>query len=719
MAVEISNRVSPEAKADIRELERKIGEFHNETIPEDKFKAYRLTRGVYGQRQSGVHMFRTKLPYGKITSEQLRRLAEISEKYATGNLHLTTRQNIQLHYVKLDDSPSVWTELSDVGLTAREACGNTVRNVTASAIAGIDPDEPFDTTPYAHATFQYFLRNPLNQDMGRKVKMAFSSSSLDSAFAYFHDFGFIPKVKNENGKEIRGFKVLVGGGLGAQSIIAPVAYDFLPEDQIIPFMEAALRVFDRYGERAKRFKARMKFLVKDLGLEAWMQLVDEERLSIKSKSFVVDRNLVPETKIPNKPVEVPADLQPNDQKQYEQWLRTNVFEQKQKGYYGVNLRVLKGDISHTKALQLADTIDKYAADDIRVTVNQGLLLRFVKKESFVALFNELDDLGFANPGFDTIQDITVCPGTDTCALGVTNSMGLAVVLEDILKKEYDHLSDERNIKIKMSGCMNACGQHMAAQIGFHGSSIKVGELVAPSMQIILGGGVDPDGTGQIGDKIIKLPTKRIPDALRTILEDYNERAVDGEYFNQYYRRIGKKHFYDLLKTLGDKSTFQPNEYQDWGQVENYTPEIGVGECAGVMVDLIGAIIKDADIKIADASNSLAQENYVNAIYESYTASIIAAKALLLSKDVACNTQIVIMKDFDEHFVESGLFSFGEKSFSETLLIMKHHEPTKEFATKYLNQAKEFLGKVANYRTEQQKKSLNIDDKSVIENYYKA
>ena len=554
---------------------------------------------------------------------------------------------------------------------------------------------------------------------GRKIKIAFSSSSLDSAFAYFHDFGFIPKVKMENGQEIRGFEVLVGGGLGAQSIIAPTAYEFLAEDQIIPFMEAGLRVFDRYGERAKRFKARMKFLVKELGLEAWMKLVDEERLAINSKSYTIDRDLVPETKVSNRQVEIGENLQPNDQNQFDQWLRTNVFEQKQEGYYGVYLRVLKGDISHTKALQLADVFDKYAADDIRITVNQGLVLRYVKEESFVALFNELDDLGFANPGFDTIQDITVCPGTDTCALGVTNSMGLAVVLEDVLKKEYEHLSDERNIKIKMSGCMNACGQHMAAQIGFHGSSIKVGDLVAPSMQIILGGGVDPGGTGQIGDKIIKLPTKRIPDALRTILQDYEERAINGEYFNQYYRRLGKKHFYDTLKGLGDKSSFQPNEFQDWGHVENFVPEVGVGECAGVMVDLVGSIVKDAEDKLKDAAASLHRENYVNGIYEAYTASIIAAKALLLSKDVACNTQAGIMKDFDEHFVQPGTFSFNNKNFTDWLLSMKTNEPTKGFAETYLSQVQEFLSSVNNYRSEQQKRSSNIDDKSVIENYYKA
>lgn len=710
MSVNISERVSEAASKDIRELETKIESFINDEIPEDKFKAYRLTRGVYGQRQAGVQMFRTKLPYGKITVEQLYALANVSQKYATGNLHLTTRQNIQLHYVKLTDSPKVWAELADVNVTAREACGNTVRNITASSNAGIDPEEPFDVSPYAHGMFEYFLRYPVCQDMGRKIKIAFSASERDSAFTYFHDWGFIPKI--QDGKI--GFKVVVGGGLGGQSIVAPTAYEFLEADKIVPFVEAGLRVFDRYGERAKRHKARMKFLIKEIGLEEWMALVEKEQKAIKYQSYPLDGSFNAGTPAEEKDR---GEAKVEDTKKYIQWLGSNVFEQKQKGFYGVNIKILKGDIDHNQARRFAPIVKEFAADDIRVTVNQGLLLRFVRKNDLPYLFNALDEIGYAEPGFDTILDITTCPGTDTCALGVTNSMMLAKVLEDVLKEEYEGLINDPNIKIKMSGCMNSCGQHMAAQIGFHGSSIKVDDLVAPAMQIILGGGVDPNGEGFIGEKIIKLPTKRIPDSLRILLNDYEEKGIDGEYFNQYFRRLGKKHFYDLLKGLGDKSSFVAHEFIDWGMTENFTPEVGVGECAGVTYDMVSTILKDAEVKYNLSVSFLAENKNAEAIYETYTSFIITAKALLLGIDVACNTHIKILEDFDTHFASKGVFkTLNGNLFSETVLVIQDNEPTNDFAKEYVAQLSRFLEEVKVYKNISSK---NDENKKVIDNYYKA
>ena len=255
---------------EIQKLKSKIIDFQLGKVDEEKFRLFRLTRGVYGQRQQGVQMIRTKIPYGKLTIDQLLKIADASELYSTGNLHITTRQNIQLHHVRLVDSPKVWESLNEANVTLMEACGNTVRNITASAIAGIDPNEPFDVSPYVKAFFTHFLNNPIGNDMGRKIKIAFSSSDTDSAFTYFHDIGFITKIRNENGIDKRGFKVVIGGGLGAQSLIAQTAYEFLPEEDILQFSEAIIRVFDRYGEREKRFKARMKFLIKSIGLEKFL-----------------------------------------------------------------------------------------------------------------------------------------------------------------------------------------------------------------------------------------------------------------------------------------------------------------------------------------------------------------------------------------------------------------------------------------------------------------
>lgn len=708
MAIKISENVSKENVKDIYELESKIQSFVNGEIPEDKFKHFRLTRGIYGQRQLGVQMFRIKLPAGRVSPQQFVRIAEIAQKYGSANLHITTRQDIQLHYVKVTDAPVIWTILCDVGVNSREACGNTVRNITASATAGVDKDEVFDVSSYAYEAYRFLLRNPVCQDMGRKIKLAYSSSEKDTAFTFLHDFGFIPKIVDGE----RGFKVVVGGGLGAQAILAQTAYEFLHEDQMIPFVEAGLRVFDRYGERTRRNKARMKYLIKDIGLEKFMELIELERKTLIAKSYTVDRNLITAGEAPEK-VEAP-EVMIHDENEYQDWLKTNVFEQKQEGFFGVYFKITNGDIKAPEALRIAAMVDKYASQDMRCTMNQGLLIKFVRPEYLPYIYSELKDMGFANPGFDSIADVTTCPGTDTCNLGVTNSMTLAKILEDVIQKEYRHLIFDSEIKIKMSGCMNSCGQHMAAQIGFHGSSIKVGQLVAPSMQVVLGGGVDNNGVGAVGDKIVKLPTKRIATALRMLLDDYEEFSLEGEYFNDYYQRQGKPYFYTLLKPLADTKLYTDDDFFDYGQDEHFVPEIGVGECAGVMYDMVGIILKDAEDKKKLAFELIDEGKFPEAIYNAYSGFIIGAKAILLSNDIECNTQIKIMRDFDEKMVGQGYFEFENSSFEETVLDLQNHEPTLEFANRYVASFETFLSKVISYR-----KSVIELDKIVVEAAYKA
>ncbi len=708
MTLNITENISKEAVKDIHELDAKIKSFINGEIPEDKFKLFRLTRGVYGQRQLGVQMYRIKLPAGRISPKQLVRIADLSEQYASANLHFTTRQDIQLHYVKVTDAPAILAGLEDVGVTSREACGNTVRNITASATAGVDKNEVFDISPYAYEAFRYLLRNPVNQDMGRKIKIAYSSSEHDTAYTFLHDFGFIPRIQDGQ----RGFKVVVGGGLGAQAILAQTAFEFLPEDQMIPFIEAGLRVFDRYGERTRRNKARMKFLVKELGLEKFLQLIQDEWKTLKVKSYTVDRNLITPGEAPEA-VEAPQVVIENEQG-YQDWLKTNVFEQKQEGLYGVFLKVTNGDIKPDQARRLAALAEKYASSDMRVTMNQGFLIKFVRPEYLPYVYSELKDMNLANIGFDSIADVTTCPGTDTCNLGVTNSMTLAQILEEVIEGEYRHLIFDSEIKIKMSGCMNSCGQHMAAQIGFHGSSIKVGQLVAPAMQVILGGGVDAQGVGSVGDKIVKLPTKRIATALRMLLDDYEDLSNEGEYFNDYYRRQGKQYFYALLKPLADTSLYTDDDFFDYGQDQHFIPEIGVGECAGVMFDMVGIILKDAEDKKGLAKQLIAEERYAEAIYHSYTGYIIGAKAILLSKDIECNTQIKIMKDFDEKIVATGIFPIENGTFESTVLEIQNHEPSLEFASEYVAGFENFLSKVISHR-----QAAIEADKVVVEAAYKA
>ena len=707
--------IKAEDQKDILELGHRITDFRTGKEDEERFRLYRLTRGVYGQRQFGVQMFRIKIPFGKVTAEQLIRIADVSEQYTNGNLHITTRQNIQLHFVKLEDSPAVWADLAEKNITAREACGNTVRNITGSARAGIDPNEPFDVSPYVQAAFEYFLRNPICQDMGRKIKIAFSSSEQDSAATYFHDFGFIPRIRLENGAEARGFKVVIGGGLGAVSVVAATVYEFLPEDQVIPFMEAGLRVFDRYGEREKRMKARMKFLVQKLGVETFMELVETERLAIKNKAVAVDWQDAQWLEIPV--VNVAPKVEPIYEQRYQTWVKTNVFPQKQAGYVGVQLRVVLGNIHAEEARALASLVRACAADDIRFTLNQGILLRFVRPESLPYLFNELVKLGLAEPGFDSTADITACPGSDTCALAVTNSTGLAKNLEDVIRTDYPELVTETNIKIKISGCMNSCGQHMAANIGFHGSSIKKGNLVVPAMQIVLGGGIDPTGKGFIADKIIKIPTKKVPQAVSFLLDDYETQQQDGEYFNDYFYRLGEKHFYNLLKPLAAVDNLEETDLFDWGQDYQYRQEIGVGECAAVMLDVVGMIVQDAQNKVNFAEEAIKAGIFADGIYHAYTAFVIGAKAMLLSKDVKCNTQKGIIDDFQKYYIETGDFGWS-LDFAEHVLRINQHEPTEDFANLYLKDAHDFVKNVIAIRSAQLNATNGVD-KQVIADYYKA
>ncbi|HOU46465.1 MAG TPA: HEPN domain-containing protein, partial [Chitinophagales bacterium] len=402
-----------------------------------------------------------------------------------------------------------------------------------------------------------------------------------------------------------------------------------------------------------------------------------------------------------------------NQKRYEDWLKTNVSEQKQKGYYAVALKVTKGDIKPDEARTIAALAQEYASEDMRITMNQGLLLRFVPKASLPYFYQVLDKMNFANPGFDTIADVTTCPGTDTCNLGVTNSMTLGKILEDVVQDEFYHLIFESDIKIKISGCMNSCGQHMAANIGLHGSSIKVGERVAPAMQVVLGGGVDINGVGTVGDKIVKIPTKRTPEMLRILLNDYESNSHEGEYFNDYFRRQGKPYFYTLLKPLANAGLYVDDDFIDYGGIENYSPEIGVGECAGVMYDMVGVIIKDAENKLVDAKENFDFGKYPEAIYHAYTGFIIAAKALLLSKEVECNTHIKILKDFDEYLVNTGDFTINE-GFENMVLQINQYEPEKEFAQNYIQQFSGFIKEVIRYR----EIAVNTE-KVVVESNYKA
>ena len=675
---------------DIVELEKKIRLFREGKMDEEKFRSLRLARGVYGQRQQGVQMVRIKLPYGKMTLAQWARIADVSDEYSTGNLHLTTRQDIQIHFVSLDRTPEMWNELEKDDVTIREACGNTVRNITASDIAGIDPDEPFDVTPYAHAMFEYFLRKPVCQEMGRKFKIAFSSSEKDTALVFMHDLGAIPRIKIVDGKEIRGFKVLVGGGLGAQPHLAITTYEFLEEDLLIPYLESVLRVFDRYGERNSRHKARIKFLIQKIGIDAFNELVVEEQKALTHQRYSVDlssdvKHEIPEANSVRMFEESHLTIDPF---RFQLWMTTNVFQQKQEGYSAVYVRVPNGNISSHSSRRLIDKLKHVIADDVRVTINQGLQLRFIKPENLQYVYNVLDEEGLAAAGFGSVADVTSCPGTDTCNLGISNSTSTALALSEVIEEEFPEFLYNKEIAIKISGCMNSCGQHGMASIGFHGSSLKAKGQVLPALQVLIGGGVLGGGEGRIADKVLKVPSKRGPDVIRAVLTDYKTNATNGETFLNYSQRLGEKYYYDLLKPLASLETLQAEDYIDWGQEEKFATAIGVGECAGVMIDLIATLIMEAEDKVAASEECLAGSKWADGIYNAYAAQIHTAKALLLQQGVQCNTQHGILKDFDTHFSDKGLYIPG--SFKATVMYMNDVPPSETFANEYLQQAKRFI-----------------------------
>ena len=680
---------NPVVQNDIIELAKKIELFNTGKIDEEKFRSLRLARGVYGQRQEGVQMIRIKLPYGKVMSNQLRRISDVSDEYSRGRLHITTRQDIQIHYVDLNRTPELWSELEKDDVTLREACGNTVRNVTASETAGIDVDEPFDVSPYADALFRFFLRNPICQEMGRKFKVSFSSSDKDTGLSYMHDLGFIAKI--ENG--VRGFKVMIGGGLGSQPRHADVLYEFLPANKIIPTMEGVLRVFDRYGERKSRAKARIKFLLKDIELEAFKALVDQEQNAIEFKTVAIDA----EAYVASKPVSVEAPkVEIQDQKAFDSWKSTNLITQKQDGYVAIGIKVLLGDFYTDKARLLADLVENYAAGEIRLSLRQNIVIPFVKEDLVPFFYKELEKLGFAEVGYNKAVDITACPGTDTCNLGIASSTGIADELERVIKAEYPQYLQNEDVVIKISGCMNACGQHNMANIGFQGMSVRTpNKLVAPALQVLLGGGNLGDGKGVFADKLVKVPSRRGPEALRRILNDFEANA-QGKKFVEYYKLNGDRYFYDLLSDLQDVTNLTQEDFIDWGEEEKYEKAIGVGECAGVVIDLISTLFLESEEKIENAQKSFNDKVYSSAIYHAYSSLVNSAKAMLLAENKSTNTHAGIVSQFDEFFVASGKLDLGT-SFSELIYQINKFAPTEAFASKYIDNANQFLEKVRYYR----------------------
>jgi len=565
---------------EIDDFELQLKRFQAGEFDETDFQAFRLKQGVYGQRQLDAQMVRVKVPFGGLTAEQLDALGVFAEKYAPLNKgHVTTRENFQYHHVKLEDTPAVMRLLGDVGLSTREACGNTVRNVTGCYLAGVCADEPFDVTPYAAAYTRYFVRHPYTQALPRKLKTAFSGCARDCAITAIHDMGFLPKI--ENGR--KGFVVKTGGGTSIMPKIAPTLYDFVPVEEYLKVTEAVIRIFHRSDElRKNRMKARIKFLISRIGIDEFRKMVDEElKEPWAQRSFDPTSLLFIEDESLEAP---PLDgYRTNGHvSEFDHWVETNVDPQKQNGYKVATLKLPLGDIQAEQFHQIADLARKYAGGRARITHQQNISLRWVPEAALYELWEELNRIGFGDAGHHEVTDVVSCPGTDSCKLGITASMGLARAVGQTL--EDMNITDPlvRQMHVKMSGCPNGCGQHHIADIGFHGAAAKAPGGQVPAYELFLGGSYE-GGDARIGLRTrTKIPAKRVPEAIKRLIGFYQERRADGELFKDFAARLGPAEFEPILQELHDVGELNRDtidEYIDWDKTVKYKLERGEGECA--------------------------------------------------------------------------------------------------------------------------------------------
>lgn len=577
---ELEERHSREAiEAEIVRFEERAQQLRSSAITEEQFRPFRLKHGTYGQRQPGFQMLRVKVAAGVLKPSQLRVLADIANEYSTGRGHLTTRENVQFHFVKLENVGSAMRLLADAGLTTREACGNTVRNVTACPVAGICPGEAFDVTPYALGVSRYLLRHPDFHDLPRKFKIAFSGCEDDGACAVagIHDVGLIAQVSGHNGTSRRGFKVLVGGGLGSLPTEAAVLTDFLPEEELLPTIEAILRVFTETGNRKNKLMARLKFVLRAKGIEEFRRLVAEKRKvsQAPAETFAVPSpirpSLVTIAPIPLTPVV--AETQTDAE--YDRWAEHNLMSQRQAGYGAIWIKLPAGTFHSSQMRGLADVLEKNELNGVRIAVNQDLVIPWVPFDRVRAIYDELRGLDLAIPGARTISDVTGCPGATTCNLGITRSLTLA----DVLSRELDGYSDPeiQKLRIKISGCPNSCGHHHIADIGFYGNVRKVGEQQAPYYQLLLGGRVNADGV-RFARQIMSVPARPIPAILRELLAFYQADRQLAEAFSAWVSRTPDKAIKERLLPLAEVTAATEDLFVDWGDTETYSLKLGRGEC---------------------------------------------------------------------------------------------------------------------------------------------
>ena len=581
----VPGHVIPIIEHEFDDFDTEAGKFLRGELENDDFTKFRLRQGVYGQRQADVQMVRVKLPMGGVTPDQFDAFADTIEKYAPLRKgHITTRQNIQVHHIPLPTMTVMIRELGEVGLSSREGCGNTVRNVTGDPRAGTLPDELFDITPYAGAYVRYFVRHPTTQLMPRKIKTAFTATDADNAITQIHDIAFTPRVDGE----VRGVTIRVGGGTAIMPRLAPVLYEFVELDNgdYLKIAEAVLRIFDRQDFlRVNRARARIKVLIDKIGIDAFRELVEEELQGdwVAERDFSLDAILYEQDEQAHAPARPLSFACPNgDTRQFSRFQESNVQRQRQQGFSTVEVTVPRGDLTPEQLRGLAQIMREFTGGSARTNVHQNLVLRWVRDESVYDVWTRLVELDLGAPGADEITDVVSCPGTDSCKLGITSSMGLnRAVQERLLEMDItDPLT--RRIHIKMSGCPNGCSQHHLATIGFYGASMKVGEHTIPAYIPHIGGSYE-NGEVRFGDRLkSRLPAKRVPDAVERWVRFYESDREPGEEFNAFAARVGTAAFEQRVKDLSMPIEFSLeniNYFIDWSKNQPFHVERGEGECA--------------------------------------------------------------------------------------------------------------------------------------------
>lgn len=694
----------------------------NGKIDEKVFAETRLRRGAYGQRydngqrHDGITsrklsyghpeltkgpntlwdapgMQRIKIPFGGLNAQQLEVLAELAEEYSDGIAHITTRQDVQLHFVHIEDTPALMRRLAAVGITTREACGNTVRNVTSCPLGGVCRDEAFDVTPYAHDCATFLLGHPDTQEFGRKFKIAFSGCETNPcALVRIHDLGCVAQVRDGR----RGFKVYVGGGLGTVPYQAKLFEEFLPVEELLPLAQAMARVFARLGEKKNRNTARMKFLVVKLGLEEFKRLVLEERAALPhDPRWTTPAAIAEET-----PLHPAALLQIDPAVPgFPAWKTDNVYQQRQRGYVTVTVTLPLGDLTADQLRGLADIARTYVKETVRTTVEQNIVLRWVSEADLPALYEALRALGLNAAGAGTIVDITACPGTDTCKLGISSSRGLAGELRERLA-ENGAAADEaiRHLRIKISGCFNSCGQHHIADLGFYGVSRNKGGFASPHFQVVLGGQWT-ENAGSYGLAIGAVPSKRIPATVTRITGRYVQERQDGESFQAYIRRIGKAECKLMIQDLSEipPHATDASYYSDWHDPRVYTlGDMGTGECAGEVVSAIDFQLTACEREAFEAQLALEKKDVAQASKLASGAMLHGAAALLTWRKLGFdNTPDAIVERFREQFFDTQVFfdPFAGGKFAQ--YFFRAHERgdetrTEESAHRLIEEAQLFI-----------------------------